>query len=115
VRPACAVGDGIWQISVPIMEIPTVETLVYVLEAGPKLILIDAGWNDEVGWRALLDGFARLGLDMAAVEGVLVTHHHPDHSGLAGRIRECSDSWIAMHKADCDLLDEVAKVESPWI
>lgn len=97
------------------MEIPTVETLVYVLEAGPKLILIDAGWNDAVGWAALQDGFADLGLDMTSVAGVVVTHHHPDHSGLAGRVQQISDSWIAMHKADCDLLDEVAKIgEKHW-
>jgi glyoxylase-like metal-dependent hydrolase (beta-lactamase superfamily II) len=117
VRQPSAVGAGIWRISVPIMAIPTVETLVFAIEAGPKLILIDAGWNDEVAWQALQDSFTQLGLDLAAVEGVLVTHHHPDHSGLAGRIQQRSDCWIAMHEADCDLLKEVASVgdkHSDW-
>jgi len=117
VRQPCTVGDGIWQISVPIMAIPTVETLIYVVEAGPKLLLIDAGWNDDAAWHALQHSFTRLGLDMGAVQGVLVTHHHPDHSGLAGRIQHRSDCWIAMHEADCDLMEEVDSVgdeHSQW-
>ena len=42
---------------------------------------------------------------MADVQGVLVTHVHPDHYGLAGRIREASGAWIALHPADAALLD----------
>ena len=106
------VGEGVWRISVPVMEIPTVATFVYAVEAGPRLLLIDAGWNDPIGWEALQAGFAHAGLDMTAVEGVILTHHHPDHSGLAGQVQNLADCWIAMHEADCDLLQEVADLIS---
>jgi glyoxylase-like metal-dependent hydrolase (beta-lactamase superfamily II) len=34
----------------------------------------------------------------------MVTHIHPDHYGLAGRVREISDAWIALHPADAALV-----------
>jgi glyoxylase-like metal-dependent hydrolase (beta-lactamase superfamily II) len=30
----------------------------------------------------------------------VVTHIHPDHHGLSGRLREASGAWIAMHPAE---------------
>ena len=43
---------------------------------------------------------------MSDVQGVLVTHIHPDHYGLAGRIREASGAWIALHPADAALIHD---------
>ena len=43
---------------------------------------------------------------MADVQGVLVTHIHPDHYGLAGRIREASGAWISLHPADAELIHD---------
>ena len=36
----------------------------------------------------------------------MVTHIHPDHYGLAGRIREASGAWIALHPADAELIHD---------
>jgi glyoxylase-like metal-dependent hydrolase (beta-lactamase superfamily II) len=36
---------------------------------------------------------------------VLVTHIHPDHYGLAGRVREASGAWIGLHPADAVMLE----------
>ena len=41
---------------------------------------------------------------MADVEAVLVTHIHPDHYGLAGRVREASGAWIGLHPEDAVML-----------
>ena len=42
---------------------------------------------------------------MADVRSVVVTHIHPDHYGLAGRVREASGAWIGLHPADAALLE----------
>jgi glyoxylase-like metal-dependent hydrolase (beta-lactamase superfamily II) len=34
----------------------------------------------------------------------MVTHTHPDHYGLAGRLREVSGAWIGLHPADAALI-----------
>src|SRR5262249_48707026 len=46
------------------------------------------------------------GFSVSDVRGVLVTHIHPDHYGLAGRIRETSGAWVALHPADAELIQD---------
>ena len=41
---------------------------------------------------------------MSDVRAVVVTHIHPDHYGLAGRVREASGAWVGLHPADAALL-----------
>ncbi|WP_135829185.1 MBL fold metallo-hydrolase [Halorussus halobius] len=49
--------------------------------------LVDPGPGSEEAWAALLDGLEARGLAPGDVERVLVTHPHPDHFGLAERLR----------------------------
>jgi glyoxylase-like metal-dependent hydrolase (beta-lactamase superfamily II) len=75
--------------------------------AGGGLGLVDAGWEHEEGWQALTSGLAGIGASVADVRGVLVTHLHFDHLGLAGRVREASGAWVAMHPADAGVVREL--------
>jgi glyoxylase-like metal-dependent hydrolase (beta-lactamase superfamily II) len=45
-------------------------------------------------------GVRETGHEVSDVTAVLVTHFHPDHFGLAARVREASGAWIGMHEAD---------------
>ncbi|WP_405904165.1 MBL fold metallo-hydrolase [Streptomyces sp. NBC_00656] len=98
--PVERVSDGLWSIPVPIPRNPLRYVLVYALECREGLVLIDAGWDDDVSWRALTEGVGAIGYDIKDVRAVLVTHHHPDHLGLAGRVREASGAWVALHALD---------------
>jgi len=80
--------------------------LVYLFETDRGPYLIDAGWNTDDAFSALGDGMREAGCDVADVQGVLVTHIHPDHYGLAGRIRDVSGAWIALHPADAELIHD---------
>ena len=105
IQPAPAdLGNGLWSVPVPIPGNPLGYTLVYALDSPAGPVLVDAGWQHADSWDALSGGLASLGLDVAGVYGVIVTHHHPDHAGLAGRVREASGAWIAMHHADIELI-----------
>ncbi|MBC6463019.1 MBL fold metallo-hydrolase [Actinomadura sp. HBU206391] len=97
-------GDGVWSVPVPIPGSPLGYTLVYALESAKGPVLVDAGWEHPDAWAALRGGLSTLGLDVTEVSGVVVTHYHPDHAGLAGRVREASGAWIAMHHADADII-----------
>lgn len=97
-------GGGLWSVPVPIPDNPLAYTLVYAVESPKGPVLIDAGWQHEDAWAALRDGLGTFGIQMSDVHGVVVTHFHPDHSGLAGRVRETSGAWIAMHHADADIV-----------
>src|SRR6201995_4064862 len=90
----------LWSLPVPIPGNPLRYVSVYAFGTGEGLVLIDAGWGAEESWRALRAGLESIGAAMADVRGVLVTHMHFDHVGLAGRVRQASGAWIAMHPAD---------------
>jgi glyoxylase-like metal-dependent hydrolase (beta-lactamase superfamily II) len=38
------------------------------------------------------------------VTGIVVTHIHPDHHGMSGRLRAASGAWVAMHPAEHETL-----------
>lgn len=60
--------------------------------------------NTEPTWQALQAGLAAAGAAMTDLTGIVVTHVHPDHHGLSGRVREASGAWIAMHPVERDSL-----------
>lgn len=115
------VQAGLWAIEVPIARNPwrLESAMVYAVESGGGLVLIDAGWDGEESFGALVEGLAVLGAEVSDIDGILLTHVHPDHSGLSGRIRERSGAWVALHDADVDVLRQSvadgARREVDWL
>ncbi|WP_409472426.1 MBL fold metallo-hydrolase [Streptomyces sp. HC307] len=93
-------GGGVRSIRVPIPDNPLGHTLVYVVDTDRGPVLIDTGWDDPASWDTLTEGLTMCGTSPDEIHGVVITHHHPDHHGLSGRVRETSGAWIAMHAAD---------------
>jgi len=104
--PVERVRPGLWSVPVPIPNNPLRYVLVYVFETPGGPYLIDAGWNTDDAYNTLVAGLEQAGFSISGVQGVLVTHIHPDHYGLAGRIREASGAWVALHPADAGLIEE---------
>lgn len=102
--PTEKLGAGFWSIPVPIPDNPLGYTLVYLLDSDRGPVLVDAGWHDPATWQALDDGVGEAGFELQDVYGVVVTHHHPDHHGLAGRVREVSGAWVALHREDAEIV-----------
>jgi glyoxylase-like metal-dependent hydrolase (beta-lactamase superfamily II) len=106
--PTEAVRPGLWSISVPFPDNPLGYTLVYLIESDRGPVLVDAGWDDDESWDALVEGFRTAGTDVSECYGVLVTHVHPDHHGLSGRVREASEAWVAMHERDAITVERLS-------
>lgn len=104
--PVEKLQPGLWSIPVPIPNNPLRYVLVYALElADAGVAIVDAGWNTEDAWIALTKGLQEAGGSISDVRSVLVTHIHPDHYGLAGRVREETGAWIGLHPADAEMLE----------
>ncbi|WP_406435447.1 MBL fold metallo-hydrolase [Streptomyces sp. NBC_00631] len=106
-RPEVAVrdlGGGVRSVAVPIPDNPLGYTLVYVMDTDRGPVLVDTGWDDPGSWDVLEAGLAACGTGVGEVHGVVITHHHPDHHGLSGQVREASGAWIAMHAADAAIV-----------
>jgi glyoxylase-like metal-dependent hydrolase (beta-lactamase superfamily II) len=93
-------GGGVRSIKVPIPDNPLGHTLVYVVDTDRGPVLIDTGWDDPTSWDTLTAGLTACGTTVEEIHGVVITHHHPDHHGLSGSVRDASGAWIAMHAAD---------------
>lgn len=102
--PVEQVVPGLWSVPVPIPINPLRYVLVYALDLGSGVALVDAGWDTPDAWDALSAGLGAMGAGVADVQAVVVTHIHPDHYGLAGRVRAASGAWIGLHPADAALL-----------
>ncbi len=102
--PVEQVRPDLWSVPVPIPDSPLRYTLTYLIAADSELTVVDPGWNADATWQALADGLSALGASAADVTGIVVTHIHPDHHGLSGRLREASGAWVAMHPAERDTL-----------
>ncbi len=101
---AAALTPGVWRLHIPIPGNPLPYVAVHLLETPEGPVLVDAGWNAPESLAALEAGLAELGATLGDVRGLLVTHIHPDHYGLAGRIREESGAWVAMHADEAVLI-----------
>lgn len=93
------VRPGLWALTLPLPAAPGTVT-VYVVESDAGPYLIDAGWDTEECWSALVGGLALLGTRVEDVRGIAVSHSHMDHYGLAPRIREASGAWVGLHPLD---------------
>lgn len=102
--PVEQVRPGLWSIPVPIPNNPLRYVLVYLFETDSGAFIVDAGWNTDDAYQTLCAGLQRAGTSITDVRGVLVTHIHPDHYGLAGRVREASGAWVGLHPADAQLI-----------
>ncbi|MEU2714832.1 MBL fold metallo-hydrolase [Streptomyces sp. NPDC007205] len=96
----CEHGGGVRSVAVPIPDNPLGHTLVYVVDTDRGPVLVDTGWDDPGSWDTLAEGLRVCGTSAGEIHGVVITHHHPDHHGLSGRVREASGAWVAMHAAD---------------
>ncbi|MFC5034649.1 MBL fold metallo-hydrolase [Streptomyces sp. So13.3] len=70
----------------------------YLVEDPDGLVLIDAGLPAHL--KQLREHLAHCGRDVTDIRAVLLTHGHPDHTGLAHPLRQAgADIWIHEHDA----------------
>lgn len=96
------VSPGVWSVPVFWPGSPLRYTLAYLLSTGDGAVLIDTGWPTDEGWESLVAGVGQTGHDITDIREVLVTHSHPDHLGMAARVREASGARVGMHPAEAD-------------
>ncbi|EYB67368.1 beta-lactamase-like protein [Deinococcus phoenicis] len=72
------------------------KTVTVLIDTGGPVTLIDTALDTPEARAAIEDGLAALGLHWPDIERVIITHHHPDHYGLAGVVEERSGAAVQM-------------------
>ncbi|WP_110207666.1 MBL fold metallo-hydrolase [Nocardioides daejeonensis] len=98
--PPTHLGRGIHALAVPLAGSPLRSVFVYAVETSAGLVLIDAAYDHPTCWESLVDSLAQTGYKVSDVIAVLLTHNHPDHVGLADRIRRASGAEVVIHADD---------------
>jgi glyoxylase-like metal-dependent hydrolase (beta-lactamase superfamily II) len=98
---------GIYQIKTPL---PSKDILfgyvnAYAVQGEKGYLLVDAGLNTEEAFNSLEEQLADIGIEAKDISQIVVTHIHPDHYGLAGRLKQISGAKIAMHHLEKKLID----------
>ena len=96
--------DGLLQLRVPIPNNPLGWVLPYLIEGSDGWTLVDSGWNVPEAWEALEQQLRDAGVPWDKLKTLLVTHVHPDHYGLAGRVKEMSGARVIIHQRERDLI-----------
>jgi len=96
VPPKEEVRPGVWSIPLPLPG-PLEYVVVYALVAKGDVLLVDAGWNSEAQYEVLRRTLEDIGASISAIRGIVLTHTHPDHAGMAARLRTESSALIHSH------------------
>lgn len=84
----------IQQVTEGVMRIGSRAHNYYLLIENGCVTIVDAGCSRE--WSTLLEALEAAGVALASAEGVIVTHAHADHFGLAKKLTE-ADIEVSVH------------------
>ncbi|MES2171101.1 MAG: MBL fold metallo-hydrolase [Actinomycetota bacterium] len=101
------VRDGVW--SVP-QWLPAQTSLIYSFsyafeDSAGAVHLVDTGFDSDRNLEAIEAGLVAHGHTLADVATVTATHLHPDHLGLAHRIRDISGAPVAIGRIEQRAID----------
>lgn len=114
------ISPGVYQCPSPIPNAPLRAINTYLIVDHGEVMLVDCGWNTPLALDFLEAYLHRLGLGFRDVRTIVVTHLHPDHYGLAGKVQELTGATLLLHRSEIQhlgaryervdsLLDEMAE------
>ncbi|MGD0779309.1 MAG: MBL fold metallo-hydrolase [Dehalococcoidales bacterium] len=77
---------------------------VYLIKGVKGYLLVDSGWNTDESFTTFHNYLLKHGIGFQDIKQILVTHVHPDHYGMAGRIKQLSGAEIIMHYIEKDYI-----------
>lgn len=80
-----------------------------VEDAAGDVHVIDPGWPSEENWRTLEDRLTAVGKRVTDVATVVATHLHPDHLGLAARLRDASGAQLILQEREIAAAHELQR------
>lgn len=106
-------ADNVYQLRVPIPGSPLGATLPYLITGPNGHTLIDTGWCQADLMEGLRRQMREVGAGYFDLKRIILTHMHPDHSGLADRLREASGAEVVLHDKDRQVrgLDQAANAD----
>jgi glyoxylase-like metal-dependent hydrolase (beta-lactamase superfamily II) len=97
---------GIHQLKLPFpLQPEQLAVNAYLIQGDKGCLLVDCGWNINQAFSAMERQLKEIGLGFENISLILITHFHPDHYGLAGRLVQVSKAKVALHQVEKDFID----------
>ncbi len=97
--------QGVHQIKVPLPAGALDHINAYLVEGSNSNLLIDTGFDTPEAFAALRDGLRFSGFGFKDITQIVVTHIHPDHYGLADKLKQMSGATVAFSDIEEKFLD----------
>jgi glyoxylase-like metal-dependent hydrolase (beta-lactamase superfamily II) len=103
-QQAIELAPGLWRLDLPIVGHSLGGATPYLVRESDGFTMIDCGMDQPECWQALETQLQSVGASVMAIKRVIATHGHPDHAGLAPRIRAMSGAEVYLHQDDLSLV-----------
>jgi glyoxylase-like metal-dependent hydrolase (beta-lactamase superfamily II) len=100
VPPRAELLPGVWRLPLPLKDSPLGHVNTYLVRADNGYLLVDCGWDTADTLQALEGHLRALDIKIPDVRHLVITHIHPDHYGLAGRLREIANADLSFHRLE---------------
>ena len=97
--------SGVHQIKIPFPQGIPDYTNVYIVEGSEGNIMVDAGWDSPEAFSSLMEGLKKDRLKFQDIKKIVITHIHPDHYGLASKVKQLCGAKVAMHRIEAGLVN----------
>lgn len=94
------VSPGVHMMRVPIPDNGLGFVNAYLVKTPEGCLLVDVGWNTEGCYRALASQLRAAGVSFGDLRYIIVTHAHPDHYGLVGRLVQETQATLVLHEIE---------------
>ena len=103
-RQVVELAPGLWRLDLPIDGHTLGGATPYLVRDSDGFTIIDCGMDQPECWTALETQLHSVGTSVTTIKRVIATHGHPDHAGLAPRIRALSGAEVYLHQDDLPLV-----------
>ena len=97
--------QGVHQIKLPLPAGALDHSNAYLIEGSNGNLLIDTGFDTPEAFAALRDGLRFSGFGFKDITQIVVTHIHPDHYGLADKLKQMSWATLAFSDVEAKFID----------
>ncbi len=113
---------GIYQFRLPVLPFLREDTNVYLIRGDEGWLLLDVGWDTPQAIAALEQQLREVGLEFKDISQIVITHAHPDHYGMAAKIKQFSHAALVMHQKEIEYvetryikIDALVKETTEWL
>jgi glyoxylase-like metal-dependent hydrolase (beta-lactamase superfamily II) len=99
------VTPGIYRMPLPLPIAFLSHINTYLVRGDNGSLLIDTGWNTKDAFNSLKKQLADGGIDGREINQIVITHVHPDHYGLAGKLKKLFGATLAFHHLEKDFIE----------